>query len=245
MEFFPAIDLLGGRVVRLKQGDYNQVTVYNDDPAAVAADFQAAGARWIHVVDLDAAKGDAGVNDDAIAAIVNQVNIGVEVGGGIRTMKRINDMCTLGVRRIVLGTRLARDTQFAKEAAATFGDCLVAGVDAKDGLVAVQGWTQTHGKADDLVASLADMGYRHLIYTDISRDGMQTGIDKGLYEHLAKTAGFPVGVSGGIASLRDIEEVVSLGPDVVEGVISGRALYEGAFSLVDALAMFDQKEASC
>ena len=143
----------------------------------------------------------------------------------------------MGVRRIVLGTKLARDPEFARQAAERFGDLLVAGIDARNGRVAVQGWQEDGGMdAFDLVARLQEWGYRHLVYTDIARDGMQTGIDPDLYARVARTAGFPVVVSGGVSSLDDMRAACALGPDVVEGVITGRALYEGAFSLEDALA---------
>jgi phosphoribosylformimino-5-aminoimidazole carboxamide ribotide isomerase len=244
MEFFPAIDILDGKVVRLKQGDYDQVSVYGGDPASVARDFRQAGARWIHVVDLNGARGQAGINDQAIAGILSVEGMHIEVGGGVRSLERIEQLASLGVERIVLGTRLARDPAFARQAGERFGNLLVAGVDARDGVVAVSGWEDDDGlSADDLLATLKGMGYRHVVYTDIARDGMQTGIDPDLYRHVAQVAGFPVVVSGGVASLADIESAAALGPDVVEGVIAGRAIYEGAFTVEQALAACAGKEA--
>ena len=237
MEFFPAVDILDGNVVRLKQGDYDRVTVYESDPALMAERFRDAGARWVHVVDLNGARGQAGVNDAAIARLCQVEGIGVEVGGGVRTIERIDELASMGVQRIVLGTRLARDPEFAAEAGRRYGSLLVAGVDARDGIVAVQGWEESDGmKADDLVARLADMGYRHLVYTDIARDGMQTGISAELYHHVAQVAGFPVVVSGGISTLDDIRSIAAWEPGVAEGVIAGRAIYEGIFTVEEALA---------
>lgn len=237
MHLFPAIDILGGRVVRLLQGDYDRSTVYADDPVSMVRPFVEAGATWVHVVDLDGARGEAGVNDGLIERLCATEGIGVEVGGGVRSLERIEQLAELGARRIVLGTKLARDPEFAREAAVRFGDLLVAGIDARDGRVSVQGWQEDGGMdAMDLVASLKGMGYRHLVYTDIARDGMQTGIDPELYRKVAQTAGFPVVVSGGVSSLDDIRACRALGDELVEGVITGRALYEGAFTLSDALA---------
>ncbi len=234
---FPAIDILDRNVVRLLQGDYAKTTVYGDDPAAMVEPFKAAGASWVHVVDLNGARGESGVNDEVIKRLCAVGGIGVEVGGGVRSLERIEELAAMGVRRIVLGTKLARDPEFARQAAERFGDLLVAGIDARNGRVAVQGWQEDGGMdAFDLVARLQEWGYRHLVYTDIARDGMQTGIDPDLYARVARTAGFPVVVSGGVSSLDDMRAACALGPDVVEGVITGRALYEGAFSLEDALA---------
>lgn len=236
VELFPAVDILGGKVVRLAQGDYARSTVYGESPAEQAAAFERAGARWVHVVDLDGARGDAGVNNEAIAELCRSCGVGVEVGGGVRTLERIEELLGLGVRRVVLGTKLARDPEFAREAARRFGGALVAGVDAKDGEVAVQGWLEGSGiRADELVARLADMGYEHLVYTDIARDGMECGVDVEAYRALAERAGFPVVVSGGVATLDDIRAVAAEGPEVFEGVIAGRAIYEGAFTVEEAL----------
>ena len=237
MEFFPAIDIFNGNVVRLSQGDYNRVTVYEEDPSVMARAFRDAGASWIHVVDLNGARGEAGVNDEAIRALCETEGIGTEVGGGVRSIERIRELRELGVSRIVLGTKLARDPEFARQAAEQFGKYLVAGVDAKDGIVAVQGWMETDGlTADDLLANLSDMGFRHVVYTDIARDGMQTGIDRATYRHAAEVAGFPVVVSGGVSTLDDIKDIASWGEGIVEGIISGRAIYEGVFTVEEALA---------
>lgn len=243
MELFPAIDLLDGHVVRLARGDYDEKTVYGDDPVAVARSFEEQGARWIHVVDLDAARGDEADNRESIARIAREVGIGIEVGGGMRSLPRLEAMAEAGVKRLVLGTALARDPEFAREAIREFGSMIVAGVDAKGGNVAVQGWTEDSGlDALEFVSSLADIGIGHLVYTEVERDGMGTGIDHDLYRRVARAAGFPVVASGGIASLEDIGSARDLGDDVLEGIITGRALYEGAFTVEQAVALLARKE---
>lgn len=241
MIVFPAIDLLGGRVVRLRRGDRSQVDVYSHDPVAVARDFAARGASWIHVVDLSAAfeeDADAcAANTAAIRAICALEGVRVDTGGGIRSLQRIDELAQAGASRIALGTILVRDPAFAAAAAERFGELLTADVAARDGQVAVNGWREdARMGADELVGSLAQMGFRHLVFTDIARDGMQTGVNAAAYAHIAAVAGFPVVASGGIARLDDIRALADLGPAVVEGAITGRALYEGAFTLEDALA---------
>lgn len=236
MIVFPAIDILGGRAVRLAQGDYERVTVYNEDPVAQARDFAEQGAEWIHVVDLDGARDGVPGNIEVVERIVREVGLPVQTGGGIRTLETMQRLADAGVSRMVLGTKLATDHDFVREAVARFGEAVVAGVDARDGMVAVEGWREgTSTSADELVGELRDLGIRHLVYTDISRDGMQTGVNVEAYEHIAETAGFAVVASGGISTLDDLHELGSLGPDVVEGAITGRALYEGAFKLKHAI----------
>ena len=241
MIVFPAIDLVGGKVVRLERGDRRHMDVYSDDPAAVARDFVCAGASWIHVVDLSAAFGEDDrarrANDEAIRAICQVEGMSVDVGGGVRSLERIDELASYGARRIALGTVLVRDPGFARDAAARFGAALVADVAASDGLVKVDGWREGTGLlADELVSRLAQDGFRHLVFTDISRDGMRTGIDVAAYRHVAEAAGFPVVASGGIASLGDIRALAGE-PDAIEGCITGRALYEHAFTLEQALAV--------
>ncbi|MCL2882228.1 MAG: 1-(5-phosphoribosyl)-5-[(5-phosphoribosylamino)methylideneamino]imidazole-4-carboxamide isomerase [Coriobacteriia bacterium] len=238
MQVFPAIDLLGGRVVRLAQGDYERVTVYSDDPVAQAQSFFDAGAQWLHVVDLDGARAGEPRNTAVIARIVSELpDLRIEVGGGLRSLAQVKALLDVGVTRVILGSTLAHDPAFARAAVAEFGpDALVAGVDARDGLVAVEGWTQTSTMpATELVSTLASGGLRHLVYTDIARDGMQRGIQAELYTAVAAAAGFPVVVSGGVATLGDVAAAACLGPEAVEGVIIGRALYEKVFTLEEAI----------
>ena len=241
MILFPAIDLVGGKVVRLANGDRSRMDVYSDDPASVARDFLARGASWVHVVDLSSALGEdeaaREANAQAIRAICQVEGLSVDAGGGVRSIDAMRRLADLGVRRIAIGTALVRDPAFARQAAAEFGDMAVADVAAKDGMVKVNGWREGGSlMADELVSSLSEMGFRHLVFTDVSRDGMQSGIDVESYRHIARVAGFPVVASGGIASLEDIRALAAAGPDVIEGAISGRALFEGNFTLEEALA---------
>ena len=237
MYLLPAIDILSGKAVRLAKGDYAQVTVYNDDPIAQARAFEAAGARWLHVVDLDGAKSGAADNIAVVEGILAATDLNVEVGGGVRSIEVIERLMRAGVTRVVLGTALVRDPAFAAEAVNRFGgDALVAGIDAKDGEVAVSGWCEGSGiAAHDLAARMADMGYRHLVYTDIARDGMQTGLDPQAYVDMARAFGHPVVASGGVASVADIERLAPVASSI-EGVIAGRAIYEGALDVSSGVA---------
>ena len=250
MILFPAIDLVAGQVVRLEHGDRAHMKVYSEDPAAQARAFAAAGATWIHVVDLSAAleedEAACEANTEAIRAICEVEGISVDIGGGVRSLARIDELAGLGCRRISLGTVLVREPGFAEVAARAFGDLLVADVAARDGEVRVNGWREGVSRnADDVVGELASLGFKHLVFTDIARDGMQTGIDAEAYRHIAEVAGFPVVASGGISSLDDIRALAALGAGVIEGAITGRALYEGAFTLHEALDAASGGEAAC
>ena len=240
MILFPAIDLIAGQVVRLRRGNRAEMDVYATDPVAVAEDFAARGATWIHVVDLSATfeeDEDARMrNQAAIEAICRVPGISVDTGGGVRDLAAIERLAAAGAKRIALGTALVRDRAFARAAAEQYGELLVADVAARDGVVRVNGWREGAGvSADELVGELVSLGYAHLVFTDVSRDGMQTGVDAAAYRHIAEVAGFPVVASGGIATLADLRALAALGDDVIEGAITGRALYEGAFTLEEAL----------
>ncbi len=241
MLLFPAIDLIAGNVVRLQRGDRSRMDVYSNDPVAVAEDFARRGATWIHVVDLSATfeedEDALAANAEAIRAICRVPGINVDTGGGVRDMSAIDRLARAGARRIAIGTALVRDPSFAEQAAREYGELVVADVAAKDGVVRVNGWREGERVSlVDLVGNLTSLGFRHLVYTDIARDGMQTGIDVDAYRNVAAVAGFPVVASGGIASIVDIRALAEAGEDVIEGAITGRALYEGAFSLEEALA---------
>jgi len=238
MIVFPAIDILGGRAVRLAQGDYERVTVYNEDPVAQAAEFVAQGAEWIHVVDLDGARDGVPGNIDVIERIARETGARLEVGGGVRSLETMGRLTEAGVERVVIGTKLVTDPDFVRNAVRCCGDAVVAGVDARDGMVCIEGWREgTAASAQALVGELRDLGIRHLVYTDISRDGMQTGISTPAYVGVAVSAGFPVVASGGVSTLDDIRALRDLGPGVIEGVIAGRAIYEHAFTVPEALAV--------
>ena len=244
MFVFPAIDIYQGNVVRLAQGDYDRVTVYNDSPLEQAQYFADQGASWIHIVDLDGAKTGTPANIELIKEIAQNVSVRIEVGGGVRSREAAQALLNAGVERVVLGTKLATDFDFTRELVEEFGpDKLVAGVDARDGKVATQGWIKESTlRSDVLVAQLAELGLRHLVYTDIARDGMKTGVDVSKYETIAAAAGFPVIVSGGVSTLDDFERLRTLGDNVVEGVISGRALYEKEFDVSSAIAVLEKGE---
>ena len=245
MILVPAIDILGGRAVRLKKGDYAQVTVYNEDAVAQAAAFEAAGAERVHIVDLDGARDGAPTNMELIKRMVAQLSCEVEVGGGIRSMEAIQRYVDAGVRRVVLGSVLVKDRSFALEAAREFGPVIVAGVDAKDGIVATEGWLDTADGVpqEELIGELEAMGIRHLVYTDIARDGMQTGLDAQAYAAMARAfPGVKVTASGGLASLQDLRNLVATGAPL-DGAITGRAIYEGVFTVEEGIACIREEEA--
>ena len=240
MYLLPAIDILDGKVVRLGQGDYERVTVYNDDPVEQAKIFEDAGATWLHMVDLDGAKSGNADNIQVVEAIMAATSLKVEVGGGIRSLPVIDRLVNAGAARCVLGTALVRDREFAQAAIETYGDALAAGIDAKDGEVAVSGWIEGSGvDAFELARSMSALGYRHLVYTDIARDGMQTGIDEQAYVRMAAAFGHPVIASGGVAGLDDIVRLAEVS-DSIEGVIAGRAIYEEALIVEEAIAVCEE-----
>lgn len=246
MILVPAIDILDGRAVRLKKGDYAQVTVYNDDAVAQAHLFEEAGAQRIHIVDLDGARDGAPTNMNIIARIAHETNVEVEIGGGIRSMETIERYLDAGATRLVLGSALVRDPELCERAVAAHADNIVAGIDAKDGMVAIEGWCEgTSTPAAELVAELKDRGIHELVYTDIARDGMQTGIDAAAYGRLAQVAGFPITASGGVATLADIYALGELPAGSIDGVITGRAIYEGAFTVEEGVAACKEASARC
>lgn len=235
MYLLPAIDILGGKAVRLAKGDYAQVTVYNDNPVEQAKVFEDAGAEWIHMVDLDGARSGQPENIDIVERILAQTTLKVEVGGGIRSLEVCERLIQAGASRLVLGTALVRDPAFAAAAIERYGDALAAGIDAKGGEVAVAGWREGSGiAATELAAHMAQLGYRHLVYTDIARDGMQTGIEREAYERMAAAFGHPVIASGGVANMDDIARLAPVA-ESIEGIITGRAIYEGTLPLREAI----------
>lgn len=235
MDLLPAIDILDGKAVRLAKGDYNAVTVYNDSPVAQAAQFKEQGARWIHVVDLNGARSGVPENIAIIERIIRETGLKIEVGGGVRSLDTIARLTDAGVSRVVLGTTLVTDQDFARRALTQYPDMLTAGIDAKNGEVAVAGWREGAGvPAEELIAEVGQLGFKHLVYTDISRDGMQTGIDAQRYVEVARVFGNPVIASGGVANLSDIENLAAVA-ESIEGVIAGRAVYEGSLDVVAAL----------
>ena len=229
MQIFPAIDLSGGQVVRLYQGDYDKMTVYGRDPCAVARDFIAAGAKYLHVVDLDGAKDGTLANFASIAAIARQGGLYMEVGGGIRTEERIKQYLDLGVGRCILGTIAVKDFAFTARMAEVYGSQIAVGVDARDGYVAVNGWKELSAeKGVDFCRRLHDAGVGTVIYTDISRDGAEQGTNLAVYRELAKIKGLAVTASGGVSSLEELRELQAMG---TKAAILGKALYTGRLDL--------------
>ena len=229
MQIFPAIDLRGGQVVRLYQGDYDQETVYAADPCAVARDFLAAGARYLHVVDLDGARDGTLANFETIAALVRQGGLYIEVGGGIRTEERIRRYLDLGVGRCILGTIAVKDFAFTERMAKKYGDRIAVGVDARDGFVAVSGWKELSAERGvDFCRRLRDAGVKTVIYTDISRDGAEQGTNLDLYRELAGIEGLDITASGGVSSIEELRELQTIG---TKAAILGKALYTGRLDL--------------
>lgn len=237
MILFPAIDLKEGRCVRLKQGDMDQATIFNDDPAAQAATFEAQGFEWLHVVDLDGAFAGKPMNAAAVEAILQRVRFPVQLGGGIRDMKTVEGWLAKGIARVIIGTAAVRDPGFVREAAKAFPGKVAVGIDARDGFVAVEGWAETSAlAADDLGRRFEDAGVAAIVYTDIARDGMLQGINWDGTIALAHALSIPVIASGGLASMADIERLCAPDAAILEGAITGRALYDGRIDPAAALA---------
>ena len=235
MQIFPAIDLKNGRVVRLTQGDYDRVEVYGDDPAAVARSFYERGARCLHVVDLDGAKEGAPANLDSIKAIVAAAPLFVEAGGGVRDEEGVRTMLGLGVGRVILGTAAARDFSFLAGMAKKYGGRIALGADARDGYIAVDGWTRTTGEESfSFCARARDAGVRTVIYTDIATDGAMRGTNLAAFRRLCGLEGLEVVASGGICSLDELRALREMG---CAGAIVGKAIYTGALSLEEVLAL--------
>ena len=237
MILFPAIDLKNGQCVRLRQGDMDRATVFNDDPAAQAAAFEAQGFRWLHVVDLDGAFAGKPMNAAAVEAILNRVAFPVQLGGGIRDMKTVAGWLEKGVRRVIIGTAAVRDPDFVREAARAYPGQVAVGIDARDGFVAVEGWAETSAlAADDLGRRFEDAGVAAIVYTDIARDGMLQGVNWDGTIALANALTIPVIASGGLASMADIGRLCAPDAAILEGAITGRALYDGRIDPALALA---------
>ena len=228
MQIFPATDILGGKVVRLTKGDYNQVKIYADSPAEMALEFMKDGATNLHMVDLDGAKDGAPVNFEPIREAAKIKDLFIEVGGGIRDMKRVESYLSLGVKRVILGTAAIRNYPFVEEAVKEFGNAIAVGVDAKDGFVAVSGWQETTSvKSVEFCKKLRDTGVSTVIYTYISKDGM-----------LSEIKGLDIVASGGITFIDEIEKLRDMN---IYGAIVGKAVYEGKLSLRDALRTAEVK----
>ncbi|MEQ1900126.1 MAG: 1-(5-phosphoribosyl)-5-[(5-phosphoribosylamino)methylideneamino]imidazole-4-carboxamide isomerase [Devosia sp.] len=238
MILFPAIDLKNGEAVRLKLGDMNQATVFNSDPAAQAQSFEAQGFEYLHVVDLDGAFAGESRNGPAVEAILARVNMPVQLGGGIRRLAQVETWLDKGLSRVILGTVAVRDPALVKQAARAFPGRIAVGIDARGGRVAVEGWAETSElDAIELARRFEGAGVAAVIFTDIDRDGVLTGINWDLTLQLARAISIPVIASGGLASMADIERLSRPECQILEGAISGRALYDGRIDAKAALAM--------
>lgn len=233
MKIYPAIDLIGGKCVRLTQGSYDAVTVYREDPLEVAKEFAALGSAYIHMIDLEGARNGVSVNSEVIKKVANQTELLVQTGGGIRSMDTIRDYLEHGVGRVILGTSAVKQPQLVKEAVAQYGERIVVGIDAKDGMAAISGWeVKSEFQAVEFAEKMQDLGVKHIIYTDISRDGMLAGPNLKAMEEMAKALEIEVIASGGVSCLQDVRNLKETG---VSGVIIGKALYTGNISLKEAL----------
>jgi phosphoribosylformimino-5-aminoimidazole carboxamide ribotide isomerase len=234
MELIPAIDLKDGRCVRLYQGDFAQSTVYSDDPVATARRWVEQGASRLHVVDLDGARGGRPANTDAVLAIVQAAGVPVQLGGGLRRAEDVDAALALGVERVILGTAAVEQLDLVSRLTARFGERVIVGVDARDGMVATAGWTETADvRAVDLVRHVADLGVRRIIYTDISRDGTLTEPNFAALAELIWPDGPTIIASGGIAAVAHLRRLAALG---AEAAIVGKALYDNKLNLPEALA---------
>lgn len=237
MILFPAIDLKNGEAVRLQQGDMARTTVFNRDPSAQAAAFEAAGFEWLHLVDLDGAFAGKPVNALAVAAILKKVKIPVQLGGGIRNLETVERWLGEGIARVIIGTAAVRDPDFVKQAARRFPGKIAVGIDARAGKVAVSGWAEeTQLEAAELARLFEGAGVSAIIYTDVERDGMLQGLNLDATIELADAVSIPVIASGGLASLDDVKELLEPRAKKLEGAIAGRALYDGR---LDAKAALD------
>ncbi len=238
MIFFPAIDLKDGNCVRLYQGDMDQATVFSDDPAAQAQAFRDAGCEWVHLVDLNGAFEGRPVNGAAVNGILDALDIPVQLGGGIRTMATIDDWLARGVRRVILGTVALTDPDLVKAACKAHPGRVAVGIDARDGRVAVEGWAEVSElTALELAKRFEDAGVAAIIFTDIGRDGVMQGPNLQATLDLARAVSIPVIASGGVSSMADLEELKAQGGGLLEGVISGRAVYDGKIDLPAAVKL--------
>ncbi len=246
MLIIPAIDLKEGKCVRLQQGLMDKATVYGEDPGAMAKHWQNQGAELLHVVDLNGAFAGAPRNLDAIKSIRQAVTMSIEVGGGIRDLATIGTLVSIGVERIILGTAAIENPQFVAEACAKYPGRIIVGIDAKDGLVAIRGWAEvTKVKAIDLANQMQENGVIAIIYTDIKRDGMLSGPNVEATRDLARALHIPVIASGGVHTMKDIENLLAVRQAGVSGVITGKAIYSGSLDLKEAIAFIRKHDDRC
>lgn len=239
MQIYPAIDIIDGKAVRLTQGRYDDVTVFNDNPVMAAKEWVDAGATYIHLVDLDGARYGKSFVDRIIKDITTQFNIPVEVGGGVRTLEDVDTRINAGASRVIIGTAAVKNPQLVKEAVEKYADKIAVGVDAKNGMVAVTGWEEVSNiSAVDLCLKMKEIGVKTIIYTDISKDGMMSGPNIESTKELIEKTGMDIIASGGVSCMQDIENVKNIN---AAGVIIGKALYNGALDLKQVIADFERE----
>lgn len=237
MEIIPAIDIRGGRCVRLLQGKFDQETVYAADPVEVARRWESEGARRIHVVDLDGARSGAPQNLSIVEKIAAAVSVPLQLGGGIRSLAVAQSALAAGVQRVIIGTSAALDNSIAEDIFGSLGDSSIVGIDAREGYVAIRGWEEiTSERAYDFAKRMVGLGAARIIFTDISRDGMLQGVNLKAMAEMVDSVTVPVIASGGVTKVQDIADLVSLNLPRLEGVITGKALYSGSLTLAEAIA---------
>lgn len=238
MQLYPAIDIKNGQCVRLTQGMFDNVKVYSNTPADVARMWEDQGATYLHLVDLDGALAGHSINEDVIRSIVKEVSIPIQIGGGIRTEEAIRNMLALGVTRVIIGTKAAENPEFIRDMVEKFGpEAIVVGVDAKDGMVATDGWEKVSNlSASELCNKMKAYGVRHIVYTDISKDGMLSGPNVAFTKKLTGETGMDIIASGGVSCMEDLRELYM---EYIQGVIIGKALYEGRIDLPRAVKIFE------
>lgn len=238
MIIFPAIDLYGGKAVRLYKGDYENMTVYSDQPLEVAKDFEACGATYIHMVDLEGAKDGTTPNLSVVKQIAQNTDLFVEIGGGIRDMETVKTYFSAGVSRVILGTAAITDEAFLREAVETYGEKIAVGADVRDGYIAIKGWLETSAwTLEAFLAKMQSIGVKTVICTDISRDGAMRGTNLELYSKLSASFGMDIVASGGVSSMTDVEELRRMN---LYGAIIGKAYYTGAIDLREAIKVANQ-----
>jgi phosphoribosylformimino-5-aminoimidazole carboxamide ribotide isomerase len=241
MRLYPAIDIKNGQCVRLRQGQFQDVLVYSNSPSKIAKQWENAGASFIHIVDLDGALAGHSVNEEAIKEITKSVKVPIQVGGGIRTIKDIENKLNLGVNRVIIGTKAVESSAFIKEAISTFGaDKIVIGIDAKNGMVAIEGWEKVSNyNAVTLGIHMKEIGVKTIVYTDIAKDGMLQGPNLEHTKEMVEATGLDIIASGGVSSLKDLEMLSDIS---VHGAIIGKALYENRIELKNAVELFEKGE---
>ena len=233
MNIFPAIDLVDSKAVRLFKGDYDQMTVYSDNPLDVARDFESKGAKFIHLVDLEGAKDGTTPNIETVQKIAKNTNLFTEIGGGIRNIQTVEKYLNSGVDRVILGTAAVKDEAFLKETIMKFGDKIAVGIDIKDGFVAIKGWTESSGiDPYEFTEKMQNLGVKYIICTDVSKDGAMKGTNLELYRELSKKFSINITASGGVSSIKDVAELRKMD---IYGAIIGKAYYVGAIDLKEAI----------